>query len=78
MRQLSDKKFYRQCSKNLTLEHHSKVQELVKELHDNQYISDQTYNFLSKGRKRTSVFYLLPKIHKNLTSPPGKTYCLKC
>ena len=26
MRQLSDKKFYRQCSKNLTLEHHSKVQ----------------------------------------------------
>ena len=72
MRQLSDKKFYRKRSENLTLKHHSRVQELVKELHDKQYISDQTYNFLSKGGKRTSVFYLLSRIHKNLNSPPGR------
>ena len=42
------------------------------ELHERQYISDQTYNFLSKGGKRTSVFYLLPKIHKNLNFPRGR------
>ena len=35
-------------------------------------ISEQTYKFLSTGGKRTSIFYLLPKIHKNLLNLPGR------
>ena len=36
------------------------------------FISEQTYRFLSTGGKRTSVFYILPKIHKNLENPPHR------
>ena len=72
MRQLSDKKFYKECTKDLTLEHHSKIQELILTMFDKKIISDQTYKFLSDGGKRTSIFYLLPKIHKNLVEPPGR------
>ena len=66
MRQLSDQKFYKECTKDLTLEHHSTIQELILQMFDKKIISEQTYKFLSEGRKRTSIFYLLPKIHKNL------------
>ena len=72
MRQLKNKQFYQECSENLTLKHHQMVQELVTELLDKELISNQTYNFLSTGGKRTSVFYLLPKIHKKLENPPGR------
>ena len=72
MRQLSDKKFYKECKKDLTLEHHSIIQELILQMFDKKIISEQTYKFLSEGWKRTSIFYLLPKIHKNLVEPPGR------
>ena len=72
MRQLKNKQFYQECSENLTNKHHQMVQELVTELLEKEFISDQTYNFLSTGGKRTSVFYLLPKIHKNLENPSGR------
>ena len=72
MRQLSVTKFYKSCKENLTLEHHSLVQDLVTELFNKKLISEQTFKFLSTGGKRTSIFYLLPKIHKNLVNPPGR------
>ena len=72
MRQLSDKKFYKECTNDLTLEHHSTIQELILQMFDKKIISEQTYKFLSEGGKRTSIFYLLPKIHKNLVEPPGR------
>ena len=72
MRQLKNEQFYEECSENLTSKHHQMVQELVTELLEKEFISDQTYKFLSTGGKRTSVFYLLPKIHKNLENPPGR------
>ena len=72
MRQLIGKKFYKRCEKDLTLEHHSLVQELILEMFNKKIISEQTYKFLSTGGKRTSIFYLLPKIHKNLLNPPGR------
>ena len=72
MRQLQNKQFYKECSENLTLKHHQIIQELVTELLEKEFISEQTYTFLSSGGKRTSVFYILPKIHKNLENPPGR------
>ena len=70
MRQVKNKQFYKECSENLTLKHHQMVQELITELLEKELISEQTYKFLSSGGK--SVFYLLPKIHKNLVNPPGR------
>ena len=72
MRQLTDTKFYKRIDKDLTLEHYSLVQELILEMFNKKIISEQTYKFLSTGGKRTSIFYLLPKIHKNLMNPPGR------
>ena len=72
VRQLSDEKFYTKCKEDLTMKHYHMVQDVVIELFDKKYISEQTYKFLITGRKRTSVFYLLPKIHKRLVDPPGR------
>ena len=72
MRQLTDTKFYKPCEKNLTLHHYSMVQELILEMFNKKFISEQTFKYLSIGGKRTSIFYLLPKIHKNLLNPPGR------
>ena len=72
MKQLKNEQFYKECTENLTLKYHSMVQELVTELFDKELISDQTFKFLSTGRERTSIFYLLPKIHKKLQNPPGR------
>ena len=72
MRQLTDKKFYKKCEKDLTIEHYSLVQELILEMFNKKIISQQTYKFLSTGGKRTSIFYLLLKIHKNLLNPPDR------
>ena len=37
----------------------------------NKQISENSYKYLLKGGNGTSVFYMLPKIHKNLVNPPG-------
>ena len=72
LRQLTDTKFYTRCTRDLTLDHHQKVQELILDMFNKKIISEQCYKFLSTGGKRTSIFYLLPKIHKNLLNPPGR------
>ena len=51
MRQLTDKKFYKKCEKDLTMEHYSLVQELILEMFNKKIISEQTYKFLSTGGK---------------------------
>ena len=38
----------------------------------NKEISDKTFLYLMAGGKRTSVFYMLPKIHKGKTPPLGR------
>ena len=35
-------------------------------------ISEKTFLFLINGGKRRSIFYMLPKIHKNKFPPPGR------
>ena len=72
LRQLSDTKFYKKIARNITLENRNKVQELIDELFLHKEISEKCYKFLSRGGTRTSVFYMLPKIHKNVVPPPGR------
>ena len=61
MRQLSDKKFYKECTKDLTLEHHSTIQELILQMFDKKIISEQTYKFLSEGGKELLYSIYFPK-----------------
>ena len=42
MRQLKNKQFYKECSENLTLKHHKMIQELITELLEKEFISEQT------------------------------------
>ena len=72
LRQLGDTKFYKKIAKDITLENKKKVQELVDELFLHKEISEKCYKFLSRGGTRTSVFYMLPKIHQNVLPPPGR------
>ena len=76
--QLNDTKFYQKLTRDLTETHYQKVQEAVQELFDNNEISQKTFRFLSEGGKRTSLFYTLPKIHKNKFPPSRSSNSLKC
>ena len=66
LRQLSESKFYKEINKNLTSSQRKQVQEFIGELYTKKEISEQTFKFLLTGDNRTSVFYMLPKIHKNI------------
>ena len=78
LRQWSERKFYKQINKDLTSAHRKQVQELIGELYLKKEISEQTFKFLSRGGNRTSVFYMLPKIHKNKFPVPGRPIVSSC
>ena len=42
----------------------------LKTLLDDDEIDDKCHDFLSISKERTSLFYMLPKIHKRLVNPP--------
>ena len=65
IRQLSDTKFYKSCKENLTLEHHSLVQDLVTELFNKKLISEQTFKFLFYWVEKGLLFSIyFPKFIK--------------
>ena len=78
LRQLSESKFYKQIDKNLTSTHRKQIHDFIGELYLNKEISEQMFKFLSRGRNRTSVFYMLPKIHKNKFPVPGRPIVSSC
>lgn len=45
---------------------------IVTEARDNNWISDNKCKFLFNEHPRLASFYLLPKLHKNLETPPGR------
>ena len=70
--QLSDQKYYLKLDTDITLKYKSKVNTIVQELFDTKQITEKTYLYLMEGGTRTSVFYMLPKIHKQRDNPPGR------
>ena len=40
-------------------------------------ITEKTSSYLTTDIDRTQQLYLLPKIHKDMNNPPGKTYGLR-
>ena len=39
---------------------------------NNEGIDGKCFSFLTIKKERTSLFYMLPKIHKRITNPPGR------
>ena len=72
LRQLNNSEFYCKTDNDLTEEHKIKVVEYVDSLYESGQISKQTRKYLTTNCGRTPQFYLLPKIHKSITDPPGR------
>ena len=72
MRQLSDPKFYIETPEDLTNTHTCDINTFLKKLLDDDQIDDKCYEYLYVSKERTSLFYMLPKIHKNPKKPPGR------
>ena len=71
-RQLNDTKFYKACDFDLTEKHANIIKNVVSEMHEKDEISDKTLRYLTTNCNRTAQFYMLPKIHKSVTNPPGR------
>ena len=76
LRQLGDEKFYKKLDYDPTEEFRNKIHTELERMFAKKEISEKTFLFLVKGGKRRSIFYMLPKIHKNKIPPPGRPIIL--
>ena len=69
---MGDKRFYIPLTSNpirsLTLD----LQNILLEAKDANLISTQEFDFLFRPDSRMATFYLLPKVHKDMSNPPGR------
>ena len=72
LRQLSDPKFYIETDTDLTSSHYREVVTTLDDMHAYKEIDISCYLYLTKTPIRTAQFYMLPKIHKDKTNPPGR------
>jgi hypothetical protein len=71
-RQLSDNRFYIKLDNNPTEVHRKEIQNIVEDLFQNGEIDISVKKYMTDTSCRTSQLYLLPKIHKNVSPPPGR------
>ena len=71
-RQLNDTKFYEKTTSNHTGEVINRVNLHIHNMLQRGEISQNTCNYLTTDNDRTQQFYLLPKIHKDASNPPGR------
>ena len=72
LRQLSDPNFYEQQTIDLTTSHHREIVQILDDMLNSEQIDKNCHEYLSDSNVRTAEFYMLPKIHKNPTNPPGR------
>lgn len=71
-RLLSNKTTYRKLKKDPTIDFTIEVNVIVKSALERGVINKTEASFFTKSFYQTPYFYYLPKVHKNLTSPPGR------
>ncbi len=71
-KQLSNTAFYKKESENLTKKFNAEVKSVLDDLHQLGEIGKKCHKYLYVENPRTPLFYLLPKIHKGITPPPGR------
>ena len=72
MRQLSDTDHYEKQPTNLTARFNAEIKAKLDELLLSEEIGNKCHQYLYIDKPRTALFYLLPKIHKGITPPPGR------
>ena len=72
-RQLRNELHYTKLKTDPTVRIAKTSNQLVNRLHDDGHIDDVTcrWALVKPNKVRCHQFYLLPKIHKTLTNPPG-------
>ena len=73
-RQLNDQHFYQEQKQDLTKKHKREIDFILTDMLNENEIAQSTFQYLVSGGKRTSIFYMLPKIHKAYVNniPPGR------
>ena len=71
-RQLSDKTFYIKQDKDTTNKVTRKVTNYLRLMKNDNHINEETFTYLSPKQPTCSSFYILPKIHKDRSNPPGR------
>ena len=71
-RQLSDDKFYQKLEVDPTEQHRQEIETFLLSMLTKEEIDVSVYNYLTNKECRTSIFYMLPKIHKGLTPLKGR------
>ena len=70
--QLTDTKFYEKHDNDVTDKVTRTVTRYLEKMKQNEDIDKDTYSYLLPKDPRCSRFYILPKIHKNRQTPPGR------
>ena len=71
-RQLCNAKYYLKLDGDISPKIKCQVDALITSMLENNEISQQCAKYLLEGDTCTSIFYMLPKIHKNKSNPPGR------
>ena len=71
-RQLTNTKFYEKHDNDTTNKVTRTVTRYLEQMKQNEDIDKDTYSYLLPKDPRCSRFYILPKIHKNRQTPPGR------
>ena len=71
-RQLDNTSFYRKMDHDLTDQHRREVNQYIDTMYDNGELDISVVNYLHEKECKTANFYMLPKIHKGITPPPGR------
>lgn len=72
MRQLNNCEYYELLAHNPLEQMILQLCEILNQAKEQDWISTNEFNFLMPQNPRIPSFYILPKIHKNLTNPPGR------
>ena len=72
LRQLSNGKFYQKMNSDRTVPHNEMVKKQLFDMTTRGEITKSVRDYLILDTPRNPEFYMLPKIHKSTTPPPGR------
>ncbi|KAJ1201322.1 hypothetical protein NDU88_005135, partial [Pleurodeles waltl] len=78
MCQLNNTQFYKVTTKEVYTNSIVGIWQLLMEWKDKGLLLWEEYCFLKRDFPKLPVLYILPKIHKNRTNPPGRPIVSSC
>lgn len=70
--QLTDVTVYQKLNSGPIIQFKKEIDQFIEEAYDVGLIDSDIKKVLIKENPRTPILYLVPKVHKNLQSPPGR------